>query len=308
MTILDGKALLDHSKSIVRRHAGRLDAETAKDLGSEAVLRALRSPAPDGHMQPWLERIFHNLFVDTWRRQPPPSLPLDELTLSAGQTPEEAVLAHERRQVVRAQLAQLPREARQALLSRYYGELEPAETAARLGIAPATVRTRIHRGLTRLRAMLADLRAMLPPGLGNLWTAKTSALAMAPVLVVVLATAETRPLAPEPAPVVRVLAASPAAVRPAPASPKAQAPVPLAVETKPRARAAHIPAIVVAQAEPAPAPLKYIDFEDDEVPGEIQRPDEEVIPGRPAAARHSSLIEIPDNFVVQFEKMVEDHL
>lgn len=306
MTILDGKALLDHSKSIVRRHAGRLEAETAKDLGSEAVLRALRSPAPDGHMQPWLERIFHNLFVDSWRRQPPPSLPLDEQTLSAGQTPEEAVLEHERRRVVRAQLAQLPREARQALLSRYYGELEPAETATRLGIAPATVRTRIHRGLNRLRGVLADLRAMLPPGLGNLWTAKTSALAMAPVLVVVLATAETRPLAP--APVVRAIAASPVSMRHAPASPKAQAPAPLAVEPKLRARATHTPAIVVAQAEPAPAPLKYIDYEDDEVTGDIQRPDEEPIPGRPAAARHSSLIEIPDNFVVQFEKMVEDHL
>jgi RNA polymerase sigma-70 factor (ECF subfamily) len=308
MTILDGKELLDHSKSIVRRHAGRLDAETAKDLGSEAVLRALRSPAPDGHMQPWLERIFHNLFVDSWRRQPPPSLPLDEQTLSAGQTPEEAILEHERRQVVRAQLARLPREARQALLSRYYGELEPAETASRLGIAPTTVRTRIHRGLNRLRVLLADLRAWLPSGIGNLWTAKTSALAMAPMLVVVLATAETRPLAPEPAPVVRAIAASPVAMRPTSASPKAQVPLPLAVEPKPRARAVHSPAIVVAQAEPAPAPLKYIDYEDDEVPGEILRPDGDHVPGGPPSARHSSLIDIPDNFVAQFEKMVEDQL
>lgn len=310
MTILDGKALLDHSKSIVRRHAGRLDAETAKDLGSEAVLRALRSPAPDGHMQPWLERIFHNLFVDTWRRQPPPSLPLDEETPNAGQTPEEAVLQHERRQAVRAQLAQLPREARQALLSRYYGELEPVVAAARLGIAPATVRTRIHRGLNRLRAMLADVRAFLPPGIGNLWTAKTSALAMAPVLVVVLASMETRPLSPEPAPVAHVLAASPAAARPAWAQTRlsqAQAPAPVSVEPKLRTRTVRVP-MVVAQADPTPAPVKVFNYEDDPVEGEIHGPDWHRVDADPVRAKMRSLIDIPDNFVAQFEKMIEDQI
>jgi RNA polymerase sigma-70 factor (ECF subfamily) len=309
MTILDGKALLDHSNAIVRRHAGRLDAETAKDLGSEAVLRALRSPAPDGHMQPWLERIFHNLFVDSWRRQPPASLPLDEETPSAGQTPEEMVLQRERRQAVRAQLAQLPREARQALLSRYYGELEPAAAAARLGIAPATVRTRIHRGLNRLRAMLADVRAFLPTGIGNLWTAKTSALAMAPVLVVALAAVETRPLSPEPVPVVRVLAASPAA-RPAATQTRpsqAQAPAPVSVEPKLRTRTVRAP-VVVAQAEPTPAPVKVFTYEDDQVEGEIHGPDWERLDADPIRARQRSLIDIPDNFVVQFEKMIEDQI
>jgi RNA polymerase sigma-70 factor, ECF subfamily len=272
MTILDGKALLDHSKSIVRRHAGRLDAETAKDMGSEAVLRALSRPAPDGNMQPWLERIFHNLFVDSWRRQPPATTPLEEETLSAGQTPEEMVLQHERRQVVRAQLAQLPREARQALLIRYYGELEPRAAAARLGIAPATVRTRIHRGLRRLQALLSDLRVLLPPGMTNLWTAKGSALAMAPVLVLALATIETRPQVPEPAPVVRVLAAAPSPARPtlAPTAPsKPQVPAPVPAEAKPRARPVHNQAVVVAQAESAPAPVAVFDFENDQVVGEI---------------------------------------
>jgi RNA polymerase sigma-70 factor (ECF subfamily) len=311
MTILDGKALLDHSKSIARRHAGRLDAETAKDLGSEAVLRALRSPAPDGNMQPWLERIFHNLFVDTWRRQPPACVPLEGEILTSGQSPEEAVLQHERRQAVRAHLAQLPREARQALLSRYYGELEPAAAAARLGVAPATVRTRIYRGLSRLRVVLADLRALVPPGIAHLWTAKSTALAMAPVLVVALAAVETRPQAPAPTTVVRALAARPVSARPAlaQASPtREQAPAPITVEPKPRTRTVHAQPVVATQPDPSPVPTKVFEFEDDQLVGEIQRPDREDLYGRPASAKQKSLIEIPDNFVAQFQKMVEDRL
>ena len=227
-------------------------------------MRALRSPAPDGNMQPWLERIFHNLLVDTWRRQPPASVPLDEEILTAGQSPEEAVLQHERRQAVRAHLAQLPREARQALLSRYYGELEPAAAAARLGVAPATVRTRIHRGLSRLRVVLADLRALVPPGIANLWTAKSSALAMAPVLVVALAgggdpsssaRAGGRGCCPG--------RASGGRARPmlAQASPtRAQSPAPVTVEPKPRTRTTHAQPTVAAQPDPSSVPTKVFRF------------------------------------------------
>ncbi len=311
MTILDGKALLDHSKSIVRRHAGRLDTETARDLGSEAVLRALRSPAPDGRMQPWLERIFHNLFVDCWRRQPAPALPLDDESPAPGQSPEEAMLQHERRQAVRARLAQLPREARQALLTRYYCDLEPAAVAARLGVAPTTVRTRIHRGLRRLRVLLADLRAFLPPETANLWTAKTSALAVAPVFVLALAAVETRPQVPEPAPVVRALTANSGVARHvlAPTNPSpSQASLPLRVESKPRPRSLHSQTVVIAQSEAVPPPPTVFDFEDDHLVGEIQRPDGDDVPGGPAPAKLHSLIEIPDNFVAQFEKMIEDRM
>ncbi len=77
MTIQGGQALLRHGHLLARRHAARLGVETARDLGAEAVLRAVRKPAPDGRVEPWLERIFRNLSVDLWRRRGPVVVAMD---------------------------------------------------------------------------------------------------------------------------------------------------------------------------------------------------------------------------------------
>jgi RNA polymerase sigma-70 factor, ECF subfamily len=311
MTILDGKALLDHSKAIAYRHLGRMDADTADDLGAEAVLRALRTPAPDGRMQPWLERIFRNLFIDRWRRQrPAPVVAIEDAQLAGGATPEEAILMRERRQAVRARLAQLPRDARRALLSRYYGELDAEATAVRLGIAPTTVRTRIHRSLRRLRDRLGDLRASLPPELSNLLGAKTSALALAPVVVAMLAVAEVRPPAPETATPQPAVATRAPQYRPAQPQVVAQATsseavAPAEAKLRPHAMRSNP---VASHDEPAPAAVKVIEYgEDDEVVGAILRPDD-IVDGAPRRAAQPSLIEVPTDFVAQFEKMVEDRM
>jgi len=84
MTALEGKALLDHGKAIARRYARRVGVEVAEELRAEAVLRALASPPPDGRMEPWLERIYHNLLVDRWRREKPTALQVDLDRIAAG--------------------------------------------------------------------------------------------------------------------------------------------------------------------------------------------------------------------------------
>ncbi len=165
MTALEGKALLDHGKAIAKRYAGRVGPDLAEELGAEAVLRALRSPPPDGHLEPWLERIYRNLIVDVWRRRRPASIDAADLhDLAAPDSPEDVVLARERRRAVRASVARLPREARRALLSRYYGELDDEVSASRLGIAGSTIRTRIHRALSRLRGRLGDSARLVAAG------------------------------------------------------------------------------------------------------------------------------------------------
>jgi hypothetical protein len=58
------------------------------------------------------------------------------------------------------------------------------------------------------------------------------------------------------------------------------------------------------QAETGPAP-KYFDFEDDQVEGDMQRPDGLLITGH-RKAKHKSLIEIRTNFVPEIIKMTED--
>ena len=185
MTAWDGKALLQHGNSLACRFAGCVGLEAAQDLGSEAMVRAIASPAPDGRVEPWLERIFRNLFVDRWRRRKPLHTVDDLPDLFGDGTPEEAALSRERRQLVRQSLAKLPRDLRRALLSRYYGGMSAEAAAGRLGVAPATVRTRIHRSLRRLRDMLGGLRVLFPPVFLDLGT-KVGGLALVPVVVAAL--------------------------------------------------------------------------------------------------------------------------
>jgi RNA polymerase sigma factor (sigma-70 family) len=310
MTALEGKALLDHGNAIARRYAGRVGADVAEELGAEAVLRALRSPPPDGRYEPWLERIYRNLIVDVWRRRKPATLDIADVGgLAVSGTPEDAVLASERRRAVRASVAQLPREVRRALLSRYYGELDDEVSASRLGIAGATIRTRIHRALERLRGRLGDLRGLLPPVFGKL-SAHVGAIGLAPLMIAALAVVSVSSRTPETDP------SFPAAVMPdhhatqaiRPAVRTARADIPtVAVEPHKRARAA-VRTSAVAQPE-AEAPAQIISFvEHDEVVAEIQRPEAIDIFADPVKVEPPSLVEIPASFLSQFEKMVDDSL
>jgi RNA polymerase sigma-70 factor (ECF subfamily) len=309
MTSLDGKALLHHGHSLACRVAGRVGLATAQDLGCEAIARALASPAPDGRMEPWLERIFRNLLVDGWRRQKPAPLPIDDLPdLSGDGTPEDAVLGDERRQMVRRSLARLPRDLRRALFLRYYGGMTDQVAAGHLGVAPATVRTRIHRSLGRLRAMLGGLRALFPPIFADVG-GKAGALALVPLVVaaVVIAPTQSRPGGPSDVlPLAMAREVPRIVVRneiPRVQADATAAPAPERPRTRPQ------PKMQKTAPEPAPAPAaaRVVEFGDDEIEGNYGEPNSELI-FIPAAVKHDALIEIPTNFAAAFEKMVEDRL
>ena len=308
MTALEGKALLDHGKAIAKRYAGRVGPDVAEELGAEAVLRALRSPPPDGHLEPWLERIYRNLVVDVWRRRKPATLDIaDARGLVVAGTPEDAMLASERRRVVRASVARLPREARRALLSRYYGELDDDVSATRLGIAGATMRTRIHRALGRLRGRLGELRGLLPPVFGKLG-AGVSALGLAPVMIAALAMSSVAHRAPTAAE--HPLSAVPD--RPAPPKARraltAQLESPVSVpEPRKRVRVAARISTPVRPAQEAPAQvLTFVERE--KVVAEIQRPDVIDVFADPVLSSRPCLVEAPSDLSGQFEKMLEDRL
>ena len=309
MTALEGKALLDHGKAISRRYAGRVGPDVAEELGAEAVLRALRSPPPDGHLGPWLERIYRNLFVDMWRRRRPATVSVSDLPeLAISGTPEEAMLGCERRRAVRASLARLPRESRRALLARYYGELDDDVSATRLGIAAATIRTRIHRALGRLRGRLGDLRGVLPPVFGKLG-AGASALGLAPVMIAALVVVTVPSRAPEVAP---ARLAAQTSVHHASQSPRmvaeaARAEIPVATaEPRTRARIAARARVFAPPAQPVPEQMTFTD--QDEVVTDIKLPDGIDILAEPIKAGSPCLVEAPTNFLAQIEKMVEESL
>jgi len=308
MTALEGRALLDHGKAIAKRYAGRVGPDVAEDLGAEAVLRALRSPPPDGRLEPWLERIYRNLVVDLWRSRKPATLDFEDVRdLAVAGTPEDAVLAGERRRRVRSSVARLPREARRALLARYYGEREDDASAAQFGIAGATMRTRIHRALERLRGRLGDLRAFLPPIFGKVG-GHVGAMALAPVMVAALIGVSASPRAPEAELPLSAVPEPNVALTAKRFVPFARTEPPAAIPA-PRKRA-HAVAQARNVVPPEPESIAQTGpFADrEEAVADIQLPESLDVFADPEAAARPCLVEAPPSFLAQIEKMVEESL
>jgi RNA polymerase sigma-70 factor (ECF subfamily) len=76
--------------------------------------------------------------------------------------PERLALAGETRSEVREALATLDEGERLVIVCRYLLELSEAETVAALGIPAGTVKSRLHRGLRRLRDRLGPVMEAVP--------------------------------------------------------------------------------------------------------------------------------------------------
>ncbi|HJQ50331.1 MAG TPA: sigma-70 family RNA polymerase sigma factor [Gaiellaceae bacterium] len=74
---------------------------------------------------------------------------------SPGEDPEAAALATERRERLLSAVERLRDDDRDVLACRYFLDLSEEETAATLGIARGTVKSRTHRALARLEEQLA---------------------------------------------------------------------------------------------------------------------------------------------------------
>jgi len=309
MTALEGQALLDHGKAIARRYAQRVGPEAAEELQAEAIARALGSPPPDGRLEPWLERIYRNLFVDLWRRRRGLETDVDLDSLPASGTPEDEVLGHERRRMVRSALRGLPRDSRRALLSKYFRDERDEQAAERFGVTAVTVRTRIHRALARLRDRLGELRACLPTLFGRL-SGQAMAVGIAPAMVAALIVASNVPALPawNAAPMLAVVA--PAQVSAAQALPlEPPPPPPLPIKPMVRTRVARssiastastVPPSSLAPTAESPEPILVV--------AEILSPDGLVVFADPEPPASPCMVEPPTQFFAQIEKMVEESL
>ena len=138
--------------------AGGSDAEDAVQDAFVKAFRSLDRFRPGSTFRPWILRIVANEASNRRRSagrrtrlalQVAGRAPTDRPS-----SPEEAVLADERRRVLAAALATLPERDRLVIACRWFAGLTEAEMAEVLDCRPGTVKSRLARALGRLRAEL----------------------------------------------------------------------------------------------------------------------------------------------------------
>ena len=142
------------------------DHERAMDAVQNALLRAWRDlPAlrdPD-RFDAWLNRLLANACIDLLRRDRRHRL--DVVLTDTSPTPivhdETAVIAD--RDELERGFRRLGPEERAVIVLHHYLDLPLPEVAATLGVPLGTAKTRLYRGLDRMRAAL-DADARLGPG------------------------------------------------------------------------------------------------------------------------------------------------
>ncbi|MCR9247361.1 MAG: sigma-70 family RNA polymerase sigma factor [bacterium] len=194
----DHEAVLEHL-SWVQRLAHRIcvDAALAEDVSQEAMLAAFRQPAPadargdnGGGLRRWLGGIVRNQVRMARRAERRRGKRENRLQSPANAMASDEIVerASTQRAVVEAVLA-LDEPYRTTLLRRYFDDLGPQAIADLEGLPLATVKTRLRRGLERLRERL-------PAALGESDDGRSYLRALVPLAMMELRRRGAAPTAP----------------------------------------------------------------------------------------------------------------
>jgi RNA polymerase sigma-70 factor, ECF subfamily len=168
---------LDALSALLTRYQNRLyryllrmvrNQAEAEDLFQQTWVRVaekIRRYDPSRNFEPWLFALARNLAIDHLRRIRPESL--DELVsdsgagetaaarLASGERPVlDGILQRERSSRVNDALETLPVAYREVLTLRFEEEMKLEEIAEVIGTPLSTVKTRLRRGLNRMREAL----------------------------------------------------------------------------------------------------------------------------------------------------------
>ncbi|MDR2114153.1 MAG: sigma-70 family RNA polymerase sigma factor [Bifidobacteriaceae bacterium] len=149
----------------VFRHAYKLtqNRSDAEDLTQDTFCKVFRSldhyhQRPGGSFEGWLRRITTNLFLDSKRRQA--RIRMEALSDEAGDFedtqagPERLVEVLSANASLASALQRLNPALLEALVMRDVEGRSHQEIAGELGVAPGTVRSRLHRARAQARAVI----------------------------------------------------------------------------------------------------------------------------------------------------------
>ena len=140
------------------------NAADAEEIAQEAFLKAYRGLArfrPGAPFRPWLLRIVSNE-ASNRRRGAGRRVHLGSRAVNAALTgppapsPQSVVEAEEDRSALLRAVGELAAEDRTVILHRFVLELSVEETAAALGWAEGTVKSRLSRAIEKLRRRLRN--------------------------------------------------------------------------------------------------------------------------------------------------------
>jgi len=134
------------------------DPDDAQDAAQEAFLRAYSSLSrfdAQRPLRPWLLRIVSNVARN---RQRSVGRYFAALTRYARSDPEALIQRGPEQPADTGALwkavRRLPANIQQAIYLRYFLEMSESEIASTMQVAPGTVKSRLHRGLFRLRKII----------------------------------------------------------------------------------------------------------------------------------------------------------
>jgi RNA polymerase sigma-70 factor (ECF subfamily) len=141
---------------------GRLgDRPLAEEVLQDVMLAAWRGARTfrgESRVLTWLLSIARLRAISAYHQQGPAALPIESAEMGTGthfeNSREPDLEAFSRQAGLQQALASLPAEMRETLALVFTHGLSGPETAAVLGVAPGTVKSRLHRAMRLLRKQL----------------------------------------------------------------------------------------------------------------------------------------------------------
>ena len=127
----------------------------AEEHVQEALLsawRGIRRFERGRPFKPWLMRILVNDVLSGQRRRALRTVPIEDSPEPRATGDEAEAIAN--RETLRQALEQLTPEHREVVVLRYFADLTVAEVARSAGIREGTAKSRLHRALRQMRALL----------------------------------------------------------------------------------------------------------------------------------------------------------
>lgn len=164
-------------RELIRRHHSQVygylrrlgaDSGLAEDLTQETYARAwqaIRKLRKAASLRSWLLTIARNEYFQWRRTGRPDTTALENLPERTDETPgaEIALVRDERDRWVRRAVARLDPTLRETVALHYFQGLSFRETGAVIGIPAGTVKSRVHRALGCLHALLEQQEAEHEP-------------------------------------------------------------------------------------------------------------------------------------------------